>query len=81
MKIELWAGAPSRGASRPPLPRMERNEVRVVPRRLFGATSRLQRSPERLSGRGQAFNPVAKVFTEFCGVLRLRFARLRMTLR
>ena len=51
MKIELWAGAPSRGASRPPLPVRERSEVRgrttsvirsdveaaTQPRKAFGA--------------------------------------------
>src|SRR5205823_6936656 len=43
------------------------------------AQSRLQRSGR--SPRGQAFNPVAIVFTELCEVLPLRFAPFRMTLR
>ena len=38
MNVELWAGAPSPGASRPPLPGRERSEVRVVPRRSFEET-------------------------------------------
>jgi hypothetical protein len=38
MNIELSAGAPSPGASRPPLPLRERNEVRVAARRSFGET-------------------------------------------
>ena len=38
MSVELWAGAPSPGASRPPLSGRERSEVRVVPRRSFEET-------------------------------------------
>jgi hypothetical protein len=40
MSIELSAGAPSPGASRPPLPPRERIEVRVTPRWKFGETTR-----------------------------------------
>jgi len=40
MNVELWAGAPSPGASRPPLRGRERSEVRVVPPRSFGETMR-----------------------------------------
>src|SRR6266481_3383984 len=40
MNIELSTGAPSPGASRPPLPPRERNQVRVTARRSFGETMR-----------------------------------------
>jgi hypothetical protein len=38
MSIELSAGAPSPGASRPPLPPRERIALRVTPRWKFGET-------------------------------------------
>src|SRR5437660_12852838 len=40
MNIELSTGAPSPGASRPPLAPRERNEVRITARRSFGETMR-----------------------------------------
>ena len=47
MSIELSAGAPSPGASRPPLPPRERIEVRVTPRWKFGETTRAANNTRR----------------------------------